>query len=113
MQGDWHDLGGALADDASGACRTSSRSLTLTMTPSTRLQAAEWIAAILNREKISVTPDVKDHLWSALSSLASAPTGERTLMNLSSCSSRKPWKRSASAVASAVPLAGCWMPASG
>ena len=31
--------------------------------------AAEWIAAILAREKISITPEVKDHLWSALTSL--------------------------------------------
>ena len=45
--------------------------------------AAEWIAAILAREKISITPEVKDHLWSALSSLASAPIGERTLTGLS------------------------------
>ena len=35
--------------------------------------AAEWIAAILAREKIDMTPEAKEHLWSALSSLASAP----------------------------------------
>ena len=31
--------------------------------------AADWIAAILARERISITPEVKDHLWSALTSL--------------------------------------------
>jgi type IV secretory pathway VirB4 component len=45
--------------------------------------AAEWIAAILTREKIGMTPEAKDHLWSALSSLATAPVGERTLTGLS------------------------------
>jgi type IV secretion system protein VirB4 len=50
--------------------------------PSERSWAAEWVAAILGREKIEVTPDVKDHLWSALTSLASAPIPERTLTGL-------------------------------
>ena len=45
--------------------------------------AAEWIAAILAREKIDMTPEAKEHLWSALSSLASAPISERTLTGLS------------------------------
>src|SRR3546814_739886 len=35
------------------------------------------------RESMSVTPEVKEHLWSALSSLASAPITERTLTGLS------------------------------
>ena len=44
---------------------------------------AEWIAAILARENISITPEVKEHLWTALGSLASAPVAERTLTGLS------------------------------
>ena len=40
---------------------------------------AEWLAAILGREGVAVTPDAKEHVWSALSSLASAPLNERTL----------------------------------
>jgi type IV secretion system protein VirB4 len=48
-----------------------------------RAWAAEWIANILARETIVVTPEAKDHLWSALTSLASAPVGERTLTGLS------------------------------
>ena len=35
--------------------------------------AADWIGSILGRERIEVTPEAKEHLWSALTSLASAP----------------------------------------
>ena len=45
--------------------------------------AAEWIAALLEHEKVAVTPEVKDAIWSALASLASAPPDERTLTGLS------------------------------
>ena len=48
-----------------------------------RAWAAEWIVAILTREGVTVTPEVKEHLWSALTSLASAPVAERTLTGLS------------------------------
>ncbi len=44
--------------------------------------AAEWIAALLDAEKVSVTPEVKDAVWSALNSLASAPEQERTMTGL-------------------------------
>jgi len=47
-----------------------------------RSWAAEWIAALLAHEKVVVTPEVKDQLWSALQSLASAPPEERTLTGL-------------------------------
>ena len=50
--------------------------------PSERGWAAEWIAALLGRERVEVTPEAKDHLWSALTSLASAPIQERTLTGL-------------------------------
>jgi type IV secretion system protein TrbE len=81
MHGDWHDLGGALTDDASDP--VALQPLARILDVAKRGWAAEWIAAILNREKIVVTPEVKEHLWSALSSLASAPTAERTLTGLS------------------------------
>jgi type IV secretion system protein VirB4 len=81
MGGDWHDLGGALSDDASGP--VALQPLALIEDAAERGWAAEWIAAILGREKISVTPEAKDHLWSALTSLASAPVEERTLTGLS------------------------------
>jgi type IV secretion system protein VirB4 len=45
--------------------------------------AAEWIAALLSHEKVQVTAEVKEAIWSALGSLASAPPGERTLTGLS------------------------------
>ncbi|WP_066725605.1 conjugal transfer protein TrbE [Sphingomonas pituitosa] len=47
-----------------------------------RSWAAEWIAALLAHEKVLVTPEVKDAVWSALGSLASAPVEERTLTGL-------------------------------
>ncbi|QNA83804.1 conjugal transfer protein TrbE [Sphingomonas sp. So64.6b] len=50
--------------------------------PDERSWAAEWIAALLAHEKILVTPDVKESVWSALGSLASAPVEERTLTGL-------------------------------
>ncbi|WP_066585593.1 conjugal transfer protein TrbE [Sphingomonas pruni] len=47
-----------------------------------RSWAAEWIAALLTHEKVGVTPEVKDAIWSALGSLATAPVEERTLTGL-------------------------------
>ena len=44
-----------------------------------RSWAAEWIASLLAHEKVVVTPEVKDAVWSALASLASAAPEERTL----------------------------------
>ncbi len=81
MGGDWHDLGGALSDgdDQSVALQP----LAWIDDPSERGWATEWIGAILAREKVEITPEVKDHLWSALTSLASAPRQERTLTGLS------------------------------
>src|SRR6266550_4930600 len=81
MGGDWHDLGGALSDDASEP--VALQPLGLIDDAGERAWAAEWIANILARETIVVTPEAKDHLWSALTSLASAPSAERTLTGLS------------------------------
>ncbi|AOH84312.1 conjugal transfer protein TrbE [Sphingomonas panacis] len=47
-----------------------------------RSWAAEWIGALLAHEKVIVTPEIKDAVWSALGSLASAPPEERTLTGL-------------------------------
>lgn len=81
MGGDWHDLGGALSDDASGP--VALQPLAGIDEAAERGWAAEWIANILARETIVITPEAKDHLWSALTSLASAPSAERTLTGLS------------------------------
>ncbi len=80
MGGDWHDLGGALSDDA--AEPVALQPLALIEDTAERSWAAGWIAGMVAREGVAVTPEVKDHLWSALSSLASAPIGERTLTGL-------------------------------
>ncbi len=80
MGGDWHDLGGALSDNA--AEPIALQPLAPIEDAAERSWAAGWIASMLAREGVPVTPEVKDHLWSALSSLASAPIGERTLTGL-------------------------------
>ncbi|WP_368565961.1 conjugal transfer protein TrbE [Pseudoxanthomonas sp. UTMC 1351] len=49
----------------------------------TRNWAAEWIVGLLAHEGIEIDPGVKDAVWSALGSLASAPFGERTLTGFS------------------------------
>src|SRR5450432_4009208 len=81
MGGDWHDLGGALSEDASDP--VALQPLAAIDDAGERAWAAEWMAAILAREGVTVTPEVKELLWSALTSLASAPVGERTLTGLS------------------------------
>jgi type IV secretion/conjugal transfer VirB4 family ATPase len=81
MGGDWHDLGGALSDETNEP--VALQPLALIDDAAERGWAAEWIANILARETIVITPEAKDHLWSALSSLASAPVSERTLTGLS------------------------------
>jgi len=51
--------------------------------PATRSWAAEWIGALLAHERLIVTPEVKEAVWSALGNLATAPAEERTLTGLS------------------------------
>jgi len=51
--------------------------------PAERSWAAEWLTGLLAHEKVTVTPEVKELVWSALNSLASAPAPERTLTGLS------------------------------
>jgi type IV secretion system protein TrbE len=81
MGGDWHDLGGALSDDAIEP--VALQPLAAIQDPAEQAWATEWLAAILAREGVIVTPEAKEHLWSALTSLASTPVGERTLTGLS------------------------------
>jgi type IV secretion system protein VirB4 len=80
MGGDWHDLGGALADDV--AEPVALQPLARIGDLGERAWAAEWVAALLARETVTVTPELKEHLWSALTSLSSAPAAERTLTGL-------------------------------
>jgi type IV secretion system protein VirB4 len=85
MGGDWCDLGGALGGSAS----REEASAPVALQPLARIDdagerawAAEWIATLLAREAVTITPELKEYLWSALTSLASAPSSERTLTGL-------------------------------
>ncbi len=51
--------------------------------PGERSWAAEWIAALFAHEKVPVTPEIKETLWSALANLSTAPSAERTMTGLS------------------------------
>ncbi|MFI0846550.1 conjugal transfer protein TrbE [Mesorhizobium sp. IMUNJ 23232] len=98
MDGDWQDLGGSAVrhrDEADPLMRLALSDLThdantvslqplagIHHTPE-RAWAADWLVDILVREGVTATPEVKEHLWSALTSLASAPVEERTLTGLS------------------------------
>ena len=98
MGGDWHDLGGALQgfgdaqhrrNEVGGGALADGGEHTVSLQPLARIDepgerawAAEWVAALLARERVAVTPDLKEHLWSALTSLASAPVQEKTLTGL-------------------------------
>ncbi|OBQ62230.1 conjugal transfer protein TrbE [Mesorhizobium loti] len=81
MGGDWHDLGGGLTEGSADS--VALQPLSRIDEAAERAWAADWIVAILMRESIPVTPEVKELIWTALSSLASAPTAERTMTGLS------------------------------
>lgn len=76
MSGDWHDVG----DNDGHAVRL--QPLRLIDEPSERSWAADWIAALLVHQGILITPDIREHIWSALNALANAPIEERTLTGL-------------------------------
>ncbi|MGR9281399.1 conjugal transfer protein TrbE [Rhizobium johnstonii] len=81
MGGDWHDLGGGLTEGSADS--VALQPLSRIDEAAERAWAADWIIAILVRESIQVTPEVKELIWTALSSLASAPIAERTMTGLS------------------------------
>jgi type IV secretion system protein VirB4 len=80
MNGDWHDLGGGLTEGVESS--VSLQPLARIHDVPERAWAADWIVAILMREGVAITPEVKEHVWTALTSLASAPVGERTITGL-------------------------------
>ena len=80
MGGDWHDLGGSLS--AGSDHSVSLQPLAHIDDAAERAWAAEWVTAILAKEAVIIDPTVKDHVWSALTSLASSPVGERTITGL-------------------------------
>ena len=79
MGGDWQDLGGALQDDGGGVAL---QPLARIDEAGERAWAAEWLAALLAGEGVALDPAAKEHIWSALTSLATAPVAERTLTGL-------------------------------
>jgi len=81
MGGDWHDLGGHLTEGVDAS--VSLQPLARVHDAYERAWAADWIGALLMREGIHITPDAKEHIWAALTSLASAPVEERTITGLS------------------------------
>jgi len=81
MGGDWQDLGGAL-HDAGSAGSVALQPLARIDEAAERAWAAEWLAALLAGQGVDVDPAAKEHIWSALSSLATAPVAERTLTGL-------------------------------
>ena len=78
--GDWQDLGSSLSEDSDEPVLL--QPLARIHEPAQRNWASEWLQAILAAEGVALDPETKDHLWSALSSLASAPVAERTLTGL-------------------------------
>lgn len=80
MAGDWHDLGGGLTEgsDASVALQPLAR----IHDSYERAWVADWIVAILTREGVAITPEAKEHIWTALTSLSTAPVEERTITGL-------------------------------
>ncbi|QTL03242.1 conjugal transfer protein TrbE [Aquabacter sp. L1I39] len=80
MGGDWHDLGGGLSEGSAES--VSLQPLARIDEATERAWAADWLNAILTREGVPITPPVKEHIWTALTSLASAPVEERTLTGL-------------------------------
>ena len=78
--GDWQDLAGALSDDEAAVQLQPLRNIDET---SERAWAQDWLSGLIAREGVTINPVARDHLWSTLTSLASAPVGERTLTGLS------------------------------
>jgi type IV secretion system protein VirB4 len=80
MGGDWHDLGGSLS--AGSEHSVLLQPLARIDDQAERAWASEWVTAILSKEGVTIDPTAKEHVWSALTSLASSPVGERTITGL-------------------------------
>lgn len=108
MNGDWHSLGSnaesgqgsddplpllTLVDLLDDVHTVSLQPLARIHHTPERAWAADWLFDILLREGVAITPQVKEHLWSALTSLASAPVQERTLTGLSVLLQSSPLKQ--------------------
>jgi type IV secretion system protein VirB4 len=81
MGGAWQDLGGGLSDNSEAS--VALQPLAWIDEAPEQVWAAQWVINILARENVTVKPEIKELVWTALSSLASAPAAERTLTGLS------------------------------
>ena len=79
MGGSHHALG--LGDDDSD--QLSFQPLRHIDNESERSWAAEWLSGLFAQERVLLTPEIKDAIWSALTNLATAPAEQRTLTGLS------------------------------
>lgn len=79
--GDWQDLGSSL-HSGNDEDNVRLQPLANIHSAAQRGWAADWLAAILASEGVQIDPQAKEHIWSALNSLASAPVSERTLTGL-------------------------------
>jgi len=75
MKGEHYELGGE-----AGLCFQPLRHID---NPFELNWAGDWVLDLLRHEAVDITPEVKETVWSALSSLATAPAEERTLTGLS------------------------------
>ncbi|MBO9708003.1 MAG: conjugal transfer protein TrbE [Caulobacter sp.] len=89
MGGDWHDLGDARGEDEPVRLQP----LAGIDSGAERSWALDWLAAIIAGQGVSVGPEAKALLWSALGSLASAPPEERTLSGLTALLQSTPLKQ--------------------
>ncbi|WP_260929139.1 conjugal transfer protein TrbE [Novosphingobium sp. 9] len=81
MGGEWQDLGIAL-DPGAVPDVAVLQPLARIDEPAERAWAADWLATLLQAEGIAQEPAIKEAVWSALGSLATAPVEERTLTGL-------------------------------
>lgn len=77
MGGAHHSLGAG-----SGEGEIAFQPLSRIDIPTERAWALEWVTALVAHEKVVVSPEVKEMIWSALGSLASAPSEQRTITGL-------------------------------
>ncbi len=79
MGGNWFDLGAARQGVKNAL---AFQPLADIDAPASLSFAQSWVLGLLAQEGVSITPEVKEALWSALRNLAAAPRQERTLTGL-------------------------------
>lgn len=78
MGGEHYELGGD-TEDLNGLCFQPLRDID---NPVELAWSEGWVLDLLRHEGIDVTPEIKQTVWTALTSLATAPVQERTLTGL-------------------------------